>query len=147
MAESQPKQALDETGSHPMYIRHEQRRAYPRVRLRIPVQVGLPGGQVACARIYNLSPDGLQIRCDPITARRIHPSGNPIRDGSGPKVMVAMRLKKGSDVCTLVLRCKVFYLLAETPKEIIIGLEFEELDAAQRDTIDAVMSASLEPAA
>ena len=61
--------------------------------------------------------------------------------------MVAMRLKKGADVCTLVLRCKVFYLLAETAKEIILGLEFEELDSAQRGAIDALMSASLEPAA
>jgi hypothetical protein len=39
----------------------------------------------------------------------------------------------------------VFYLLPETPEEVIIGLEFEELNATQRDVIDSLMSASLEP--
>ena len=146
MAKSQDNQQLDETGSHPLYSKLERRRAFPRVRLRIPVQIGLPGGQVACARIYNLSPDGIQVRCDPVTARRIHPSGETISDGSGPKVQVAIRLKQGSDVRTHVLKCKVFYLLPESPQEFIIGLEFEELDSAQRDALDTLMSASLEPA-
>jgi hypothetical protein len=147
MVKSQGNQQLDETGSHPLYSKLEQRRAFPRVRLRIPVQIGLPGGQVACARIYNLSPDGIQVRCDPITARRIHPSGETISDGSGPKVQVAIRLKRGADVHTHVLKCKVFYLLPESPREFIIGLEFEELDSAQRDALDTLMSASLEPTA
>ena len=145
MVNSQHNRQLDETGTHPLYNRLEQRRAFPRVRLRIPVQVGLAGGQVACARIYNLSPDGIQIRCDPVTAKRIHHSGKPINDGSGPKVLIALRLKHGADVRTHVLRCKVFYLLSETPREIIVGLEFEELNAAQREVIDALMSASQEP--
>jgi hypothetical protein len=87
------------------------------------------------------------VRCDPITASRIHPSGETISDGSGPKVQVAIRLKQGADVRTHVLKCKVFYLLPESPKEFIIGLEFEELDSAQRDALDTLMSASLEPVA
>ena len=51
---------LDDTGHHPMYRDLESRRAYPRVNLPMPVQVGLPGGKVAVAHIYNLSPDGIQ---------------------------------------------------------------------------------------
>jgi len=147
MVNGHHKQPLDETGSHPLYARFEQRRAFPRVRLRIPIQVGLPGGEIACARIYNLSPDGIQIRCDSATARRIHPSGKAISDGSGPKVLIALRLKHGADTRTHVLRCKVFYLLPESRKEVIIGLEFEELKSEQRELIDAMMSASLEPLA
>ena len=145
MGDAQSEQKLDETGHHPLYSGLEQRRAFPRIKLRIPVQVGLPGGQVACARIYNLSPDGIQIRCDPNTAQRIHPSGRSVSDGSGPKILIALRLKQGADMRTHVLKCRVFYLLPETPQEVIIGLEFEELNAAQRDVIDSLMSASLEP--
>ena len=122
-SEAHSEQALDETGHHPLYSGLEQRRAFPRIKLRIPVQVGLPGGQVACARIYNLSPDGIQIRCDPRTAQRIHPSGKVISDGSGPKLLIALRLKQGADMRTHVLKCRVFYLLPETPEEVIIGLD------------------------
>jgi hypothetical protein len=146
MGDAQSEQALDETGHHPLYSGLEQRRALPRVKLRIPIQVGLPGGEVACARIYNLSPDGIQIHCDPITAQRIHPSGSIINDGSGPTVLIALRLKQGADIRTHVLKCRVYYLLPETDQEVIIGLEFEELNAAQRDVLDSLMSASLEPA-
>jgi len=145
MSDAQREQTLDETGQHPLYGGLEQRRAFPRIKLRIPVQIGLPGGQVACARIYNLSPDGIQIRCDPNTAQRIHPSGRIISDGSGPKILIALRLNQGADMRTHVLKCRVFYLLPEASQEVIIGLEFEELNAAQRDLIDSLMSASLEP--
>ena len=144
MANSQRNQQLGDTKQHLLYSALEQRRALPRVRLQIPIQIGLPGGQIACARICNLSPDGIQIRCDTLTARRIHPSGNVVNDRSGPKVLIALRLKHGADMRTHVLRCKVFYLLPQSEQEVLIGLEFEELNAAQRDVIDTMLSASLE---
>ncbi|MFT5173168.1 MAG: hypothetical protein ACI8W7_001339 [Gammaproteobacteria bacterium] len=144
MVNNQRDQPLEQSGTHPLYAGLEQRRAFPRVRLSIPVQVGLRGGEVACAKIYNLSPDGIQLRCDAATARRIHPSGKSITDGSGPRVLIALRLKHGPDLRTHVLPCKVFYVLAETSQEIIIGLEFGALKSAQREVIDAILSASLE---
>lgn len=144
MVNKQRDRPLEQSGTHPLYAGVEQRRAFPRVRLSIPVRVGLRGGEVACARIYNLSPDGIQLRCDADAARRIHPSGKSITDGSGPRVLVVLRLKHGSDVRTHVLPCKVFYVLPETSQEIIIGLEFDSLKSAQRELIDAILSASLE---
>jgi hypothetical protein len=109
------------------------------------VQVGLPGGEVVCARIYNLSPDGIQLLCDTTATRCTHPSGKPIKDGSGPRIHIVLRLKHGADVRTHILPCKVFYLLPETSKQIMLGLEFDALKLAQRGVIDSILSASLEP--
>jgi hypothetical protein len=136
---------LAQTGKHPLYQQLESRRAYPRLQLRLPVQIGLTGGQVVCARIYNLSPDGMQIRCDPGAALVINPSGRAISPGNGPEVLVAMRLHHGPDMRTQVIRCRVSYVLPESPKEVIIGLTFEVLLAAQREAIDAALDASLMP--
>ena len=144
MAERQHDEPLGVTGHHPLHATLEQGRSVPPVRLSIPVQVGLSGGNIACARIYNLSSEGIQIRCDPGTARRIHPAGKAISDRSGPEVLIALRLKHGADIRTQVLRCRVFYVLPESPQEVIIGLEFEELNQAQREVIDALMGARLE---
>lgn len=145
MANSHDQQALAKTGTHPLYADLESRRAFPRIRLRIPLQIALPNGKIVCAQIYNLSPDGIQIRCTPETARQIHPSGKAINDGSGPEITVALRLKHGADIRTHALLCRVYYVLPETPKEIIIGLQFDSLPTAQREIIDALMSASLIP--
>ena len=145
MGNNQLPQDLDETGSHPLYGDLERRRAFPRVRLRVPVQVGLADGRVVRARIYNLSPDGIQLRCDSATAKLIHPSGKAISDSSGPKLFVALRLKHGADIRTHVLRCRVFYVLEEDLHNIIVGTMFEDLNPEHRKIIDAVMAASMEP--
>lgn len=153
MANSRYGQQLDEAGCQPLYSSvcgtvHgsiEKRRAFPHLRLRIPVQVGLSDGQVAVARIYDLSADSIQILCDPVTAQRIHPSCEAVDDGGGPVIPIALRLNSGADVRTQILRCKLFHFLPQSEQAVIISLHFEELNAAQRKVLDALMHATLEP--
>lgn len=147
MNDGRVRAALDETGQHPLYRVHESRRGYPRVRLRMPVQVGLAGGRVVVARIYNLSPDGIQIRCDRLTAASIAPDTRRIAPGRGPEVLVVMRLTTGQDTRSHVIRCRLSYALPESADEVIMGLSFQELLPEQREAIDAALGASLEPRA
>ena len=144
MENYQTKGAWDDTGSHPLDNNLTRQPAFPRVRLRIPVQVSLADGKVVCARIYNLSPDGIQIRCTPETASLIHPSGKSVTNGTGEKLMVALRLKNSTNIRTHTLNCQVDYVLPEGADEVIIGLQFDELEQSQRQVIDAALSASLE---
>lgn len=139
--DAEPKS--DQTGQHPLYRRMENKRGHPRVRLRMPVQIGLRGGQVVCARIYNMSPDGIQIRCEPSAARAINPPGCEVAPGDGPPVLVAMRLDTGLDVQTVVVRARLSYALPESPDEVIMGLSFEEMGRGQRSAIESALSASL----
>lgn len=138
---------LAQTGKHPRYREMESRRAYPRMLLSQPVQIGLSGGRVACARIYNLSPEGMQIRCEPDAALAINPEGRAISPGQGPQVLVAVRLNCGTDMRTHVIRCRVSYVLPESPHEVIMGMSFEELLPSQREAIDSVLTASMRPRA
>jgi len=135
----------DHTGRHPLYRKLEDKRGYPRVKLRMPVQIGLRGGQVVCARIYNMSPDGVQVRCEPSAALLINPSGRAVGPEGGPLVQVAMRLNAGVNLNTFVVRARVSYVLPESPTEVIIGLSFEALSQDQRDAMEAALSASLIP--
>lgn len=138
-------QGLEQTGQHPLYQIHEARRGYPRVKLRMPVQVGLAGGRVVIARIYNMSPDGIQIRCDRATAASILPDSSRLTAGRGPEVLVVMRLTSGRDTRSHVIRCRLGYALPERSNEVIMGLAFQELLPEQREAIDAMLGASLEP--
>jgi len=146
MSGNHEKDDLADTGRHPLYRGFQAQRAYPRVKLSMPVQIGLPGGRVVCARIYNLSPDGLQVRCEPQAARQIHPSGRPVGEGQGPEVLVVLRTRDGNALRTLVVRCRLTYILAESRSEIILGFNFLNLLPAQQSAVDALLAASLMPA-
>jgi hypothetical protein len=137
---------LDDTGHHPLYQKFECRRAHPRVKLRLPVQIGLSGGSVVCARIYNISPDGVQVRCDRATAARINPGGRAVTEGNGQELLLAVRLHHDGHMRSHVLRCRLSYMLPETEDDIIIGLNFQDLLPEQRAALDSVVGASLEPA-
>ncbi len=129
----------------PEHHEFECRRAFPRVKLQMPVQIGLPGGEVVCARIYNITPDGLQVRCDRATARSIHPGREPPASGQEPELLVVMRLRQDDDVRTHVLRCRVRYMLAESRDEIAMGVDFLTLLPEQQAAIESVVGASLDP--
>ena len=136
---------LEHTGQRSLHRKPEDQRGSPRVKLHMPVQIGLRGGQVVCARIYNMSPDGVQVRCETSAALLINPSGRAVEPGGGPLVQVAMRLNTGVNVSTFAVRARVSYVLPESAEEVIIGLSFEALNQHQRDAIEAALSASLIP--
>jgi hypothetical protein len=134
-----------QTGQHPLYQVHEARRGYPRVKLRMPVQIGLASGRVVIARLYKLSADGIQIRCSRPTAASILPDSYRLAADTGPQLLIVMRLTAGRDTRSHVLRCRVSYALPESADEVIMGLAFLELLPEQRAAIDAMLGAGLEP--
>jgi hypothetical protein len=137
---------LAQTSLNPLYRKLEAEREYPRVTLTMPVQIGLKDGKVVCARLYRMSPDGLQVRCDPATARQIYPEGTPVVAAQAPEVMVLLRTRHGNDMQTQAVRCRLTYVIADSRSEIIMGLGFVDLLPEQRSSIDAILAASLIPA-
>ncbi len=68
---------------------HKDRRALPRVTLSCPGKVILPSGDVVNVMIYDLSRDGLQIRCGKKAAHAINPDGKAIKKGASlPEIQV-----------------------------------------------------------
>ena len=63
---------------------HKDRRSLPRVKLSCPGKVILPGGDVVNVMIYDLSRDGLQLRCGKKAAHAINPGGKAIKDRDSP---------------------------------------------------------------
>ena len=57
-----------------------------------------------------------------------------------------LRAHEGNDMRTVVVRCRLTYLLAESREEIIMGFGFLNLLPAQQSAIDALLAASLVPA-
>lgn len=110
-------------------LRHfEDKRRYPRVEVRVPVIVTTAEHEVLTTRMRNLSAEGMQIRCDPPTARRLHPKGTQIAPGTGAQVMVRFEIEVMGTPTPLEVAAQLRYIAAKNSKEIAFGLQFLHLD-------------------
>lgn len=130
----------------PVLRHYEEKRRYPRIDVRSPVIVTTGDHQVLKARLRNVSAEGLQIRCDPGTARALHPRGTQIVPGTGPKVMVRFELDVRGTMAPIAGHAQVCYIAAKNAEEIAFGLRFLRLGAAAKKALAAYIMESLRPA-
>lgn len=129
----------------PYYEVYEERRQYPRIELGAPVELFLPGQEKAACLAYNVSPDGLQVRCNRQTAARINPGGRPIREDSAFEVGVSLvfPLKSGPRPCRA--RCRVLYFALVAADTVAFGMRFVKFRGDDRDAVLRFIQQSLEP--
>jgi len=112
----------------PVLRHYEEKRRYPRVDLRVPVMVTTAGHEVLEVRMRNLSAEGLQIRCDPETARKLHPKGTQIVAGTGEEVRVSFEIEVKGMPTPFAAAAQLRYITAKSPYEIAFGLKFLRLN-------------------
>ncbi len=94
---------------------HDDRRRMPRIVLRCPGRATTGAGAVVDVTVRDLSPDGLQLRCDRETAQAIHPGGRAIKAGEkAPYVEVAFEvpIRAGAAPVRVLARLVYFSLIA-----------------------------------
>ena len=125
----------------------EARRKYPRIRMSLPIRVGLPGGTVIVAHTKNMTPEGLQIRCDRKAAETINPGGHDVPVDANSQLMVMMRMESPDEVHSCVLRCRWSYMVADKDEDdVVFGLEFTDPSPEQTQALDTVFAHALRPA-
>lgn len=131
----------------PYYAVYEERRAYPRIELGSPVEVVVPGGRRVTCLAYNVSPDGLQIRCNKQTAAIIDPGGGAIREDKGFEVDISLEfpLKAGPRSCRA--RCKVLYFALVAADTVAFGMRFTDFHDDDREAVFQFIQQSLEAVA
>lgn len=105
---------------------HEDRRKYPRIVVDCPLEIRF-GGKTLAARIYDLSPDGLQIRCDRDTLKAIRPGGKFIQRNESMLVDVSFTLAIGRARRTIEASVKMYYFVLlpeEKERGVAIGVQF-----------------------
>lgn len=127
---------------------HDERRKYPRIKLNIPVCIGY-GNNVVDARIYDLSPDGLQIRSSYTTLQMIYPLGVDTTRDKSPELYVAFNLNIHGSEIAINATCIMLYfnqLSEDTDENAVCGFQFVDMDALCRKYLDTFVSESMEPA-
>jgi len=129
-------------------IRLKDRRSYPRVSLKVPIQLELADGSSIAARNRDIAPDGLQIACRRADAPRLQVLVRPDA-GDASTVRVKLPLPGGGPEAparTLVADCRLVYLVVISNEEVIFGLQFAALDDRASGLLSRFIAASLAPA-
>ena len=70
----------------------DEQRRYPRLALDIPVAFRNASGQHCAAKLVNVGPGGIQIRCNTATAQILHPNGGKISPDNSSIVQIAIAI-------------------------------------------------------
>ena len=111
----------------PVLRHHEEQRRYPRIDLRLPVNVTTEDHHVVNARLRNVSAEGVQIRCTARAAARLHPRGNHIAPGPGPEVMLRFDLPVAGEQRPFAASARLHYIAVKSSDEIAFGLKFTRI--------------------
>lgn len=150
MSNSGKRRAPPGTGkpgpSQPYEI-YEEKRKYPRVEVGRPMEI-LSGGQTLPGFIHDISPDGLQIRCDRKTMQAIRPGGKAIKGGTGPLVNVVFTLPVGRHEKTIKAEARLYYFVllpGEKPFDVAFGARFTSLGKDSQTDVEAFFRDALQP--
>ena len=116
----------------------DEQRRHPRVPLNIQAAFVTDTGRTFSVEIFNISPDGLQVRCSVENAHFIRPQGSNINPLNAPCISAAIALPVGHGRRTLGLRCQMLYLKTiDTELGCIAGLRFVQLDLRSERILNA----------
>lgn len=115
------------------YESYEERRKFPRIRIDIPMQIQYDKTKFVHTRIYDISPDGIQFRCDQKTAQLLHPSGKLIEEDKKPSVIVIFTVPYKKVKKEIIVRCQILYFTLLSGKHIeneniAFGLKFNKFE-------------------
>lgn len=128
---------------------YEEQRNYPRLRLDVPVIILCADRQLVEGRVFDISPDGLQIRCNREAALTINPGAKQINPMD--KVMVStifsLPSNAGNKQIKVISNIYYFTLINDGSEEdVAFGLKFKKFDGTCGRYVDQYIMRELEPA-
>ena len=125
------------------YETYEEKRLFPRIDIDRRVLIRPLDGNIVYAIAHDISPDGLQIRCDRTTAHVLHPSGKSLRDA--PSVDIGLPLPLQEGLVALTARCTIRYFALISEEVVVFWLNFEKLTEEGSGFLDRFIVEAMEP--
>ena len=129
----------------PLLRLYENRRRVPRVTLRLPALVTTRDSKVLNVMVRNISADGVQLRCDPPTARAIHPKATAIPVEGGAKILLRFQLPVRGKEHPFAAKAHLRYMTALSKDEIAFGIKFDKIPLAGKAVLATYLVDSMRP--
>ena len=119
----------------------EEQRGYPRFPLEIAACFRNAAGNRCKGQIVNISPDGLQVRCNVSAGQALHPKGGKLCPSNAPIVQVALQLPVSGEDKKVTVGAKLVYATTMgADPNCVLGFRFLELRPTAQRTIDSYFS-------
>jgi hypothetical protein len=126
------------------YEQYDERRVFPRIKMHESAEI-LLGGKVLPVVIYDISPDGMQLRCDREVAQVINPTGRRIEVGKGPVVGFRCQLPLRDGPAAFSAECQVWWFALTPQGQVALGFRFKDTSLKDRSTLSRFIEYSMEP--
>ena len=145
----------DLTIDFPLIHVFEKQRHYPRVKLNCDAKIGLKSKQVIPVLLHDISPCGIQVRCDPKAADLINPKGNAVVED---KITVVVQIELDPRIVGLVpdpkaeskhkkvkfvAQANLIYCTPCPRGGIALGLRFSALPPDSRKLLNLLLATAL----
>ena len=140
MAQPQHNSLVDDHFQMPLSLvkKAEEQRAHPRLELNITATFRNAAGNRCKGQVANISPDGLQVRCNSAAGQLLHPKGGRICLSNAPIVQIEMQLPIAAVSKRLVVGAQLIYVTTrETEPNCVLGFKFLELRPTARKIVDS----------
>ena len=92
-------------------------------------------------RVVNISPDGLQVKCNLAAGQSLHPKGGRICPSSAPIVQISLQLPLVEETKKVVLGAQLVYAtMQDCNSHCVLGFKFLELRPTAQRIIDTFFS-------
>lgn len=128
-----------------LYNIYEEKREYPRIKIDILATVEKEDEYKAHVILHDISPDGVQLRCNRKNAMLIHPSGKFISDKAAPEATLKFSLDIEGKENEIIVRIKLFYFTVIDPDVIAFGAKFIQFENSCGHYVDDFIANSIIP--
>lgn len=105
------------------------KREYPRVKVKLPLEIIRSGGEVLPARVLNISRAGMQVACDWATMIRIVPQTHRVAAAEDLELPVrAMLSFRSKSQATLHALCRVVCARRVSQDQYHVGLQYVSIE-------------------
>lgn len=105
---------------------YEEKRDYPRVDVNTLAEVHKEDEYDVNVILHDISPDGVQLRCNRKTAHIIHPTGKFLTEKTSPKVVLQFSLPIEGNEREVIVQSKIYYFTIIATDIVAFGAKFIE---------------------
>lgn len=133
------------TSGEKILEKYEEKRVYPRIVIDRPIAMVLSNGQALEALAHDISPGGIQVRCNLKAAQILKTEKENLGKKAALDFEVNFILPLEDKQVKVLIRCKPSYLVKLEDDAYAMGLQFTKVGEDSRKILKRFIEVSMEP--
>jgi hypothetical protein len=128
-----------------LYDMYEEKRDYPRVSVNSLAAVHKQDEYDVNVILHDISPDGVQLRCNRKTAYIIHPTGKFMTEKTAPEIVLKFTLPIDGKEKDVIVQSKLYYFTIIATDVVAFGGKFKKFEKFTQRHVENYITNSIVP--